>query len=410
MTLEYTADGKPFHAGNLKALDGDGKEFWNPATVDHDNLGGVHVSMDYVKPGMMPKGVHPATVEHHHVGIDQTYWSFHGRLHSEESITVGDGANLPSLFDEVLATQRHEDLPAALRELVEERAKFPPGILSRSGFFLYNDTPTPRMDPETNWVTDATTEEGYQDLYLFHYGTDFKQALLDYRLLFGPTPIMPRYALGLWYSRYPTFNETEIYELVDTFEAHDLPLDVFVLDLEWHQRGWHGFDWDLDHIPHPDKLLGDLREKDIHTTFNVHPGRVHSEDKDFDRFLEEAGIECDRSAIEPDYRGDLTFGDFDSSNPRHAKAFMDVFHKPVQDQGMDFWWIDGDCPVREIEGLEQQLWTNHIYHEHIKENYPDRRSMIFSREPGLGAHRYPFHFTATPGVTGRRWRTRWSRP
>jgi len=395
MTLVYTPDGSPFHAGNLKVLDADGNPCWDPSTVDHENLGGVHVSMDYVKPGMLPHGVHPATIAHHHVGIDQSFWSFHGRLHSEPGVTVGDGANLPTLFDEVLATQALDTLPAAVRELILERRKYPPGILSRAGFFLYNDTPTPRMDPETDWVTDPTAEAGYMDLYLFCYGRNYKQALADYRLLFGATPLIPRYGLGLWYSRYPTFSETEIYQLVEAFAQHDLPLDVFVLDLEWHKRGWHGFDWDTDHIPTPDKLLGFLRDRAIHTTFNVHPGAVHAEDRDFERFLDAAGLTTvEKPAIAPDFRGGRTFSDFDVSIPRHARAFMDIFHKPIQDQGMDFWWIDGDCPVRAIKGLERQLWTNHIYHQHMKDNYPDRRPMIFSREPGLGAHRYPFHFTA----------------
>jgi hypothetical protein len=393
--LKLTYRGGPFDANSLSAEDAvTGKTFWTPASVDHENLGGVHVSMDYCKPGMLPEGVHPATVEHHHVGIDQSLWTFNGRLHSEEAVTVGDGSNLATLYDEVLATRDFESLPDAVRELMAERWKYPPGILSRAGYFLYNDTPSPRMDPATDWVTNSTAEEGYQDLYLFYYGNDFKQALADYRLLFGCTPLMPRYALGLWYSRFPTFNQEEIYQLVDTFEKHDLPLDVFVLDLEWHKRGWHGFDWDTDHIPTPDELLGFLRQRGIHTTFNVHPSAVHTEDSKFDQFLDEAGLECDRAAVKPDGRGDLTFSDFDVSVPRHAKAFMDVFHKPVQDQGMDFWWIDGDCPVREIPGLERQLWTNHIYYSHIRDNYPDRRPMVFSREPGLGAHRYPFHFTA----------------
>jgi hypothetical protein len=392
MTLAYR--GGPFDGASLCARDAvTGETFWTPASVDHENLGGVPVSMDYCKPGMLPEGVHPATVEYHHVGIDQSFWTFHGRLHSEAAVTVGDGANLPKLFDEVLATREFESLPSALRELMVERRKYPPGILSRAGYFLYNDTPSPRMDPETDWVTGPTGEEGYQDLYLFYYGVGYKQALADYRLLFGRTPLLPRYALGLWYSRYPTFSQDEIYQLVEIFERHDLPLDVFVLDLEWHRRGWHGFDWDTEHIPTPDKLLGFLRERGIHTTFNVHPGAVHAEDAKFDQFLQEAGLECDRAAIGPDYRGERTFNGFDASVPRQAKAFMDVFHKPVQDQGMDFWWIDGDCPVRKIQGLERQLWTNHLYYTHIRENYPDRRPMIFSREPGLGAHRYPFHFT-----------------
>lgn len=395
MLIEFVADGKPFSKSNLCVKDAKtGKEFWNPGTVDEENLGGVHVSMDYVKPGMIPQGVHPASIEHHENGGDLILWSFMSRLNSEPGAMVGDGANLATKFDEILATRDFESLPQAVKDLMLERWKYPPGILSKSGFFLYNDTPSPVMDPKTEWVVERPDNPGYMDLYLFYYRQDFKRALKDYRTLFGATPLPPKYALGLWYSRYPTFNEQEVYELVEKFAEHDLPIDMFVFDLEWHQRGWHGFDWDNKHFPNPDKLLQFLKEKDIHTTFNVHPGCVHSEDKDFDKFLEATGIECDKSAIEPDFRGDLTFGDFDTSIPAHAEAFMDIFHKPVQDQGVDFWWIDGSCPVKEVKGLDRQLWTNHIYHEHIKKNYQDRRPMIFSREPGFGAHRYPFHFTA----------------
>lgn len=386
--------GGPFTAESLCARDAASDQvFWTPDTVDHENLGGVHVAMDCVKPGMIPNGVHPATIKHHPIGIDQSLWTFHGRLHSEPSLTVGDAASHASLFDEVLATRPFESLPVALRELMEERWKYPPGILSRSGFYLYNDTPSPRLDPSTGWPIASQPEEGYLDLYLFYYGKDYKQALADYRVVFGETPLIPRYALGLWYSRYPTFNQQESVELVETFEKHDLPLDMLVFDLEWHKRGWNGFDWDTDHFPDPDQLLDFLKKRSIHTTFNVHPNSVPIDDSRFDTFIEEAGLTCDKSTVKPDYRGVKTFSGFDLANPRHAKAFMDVLHKPVQDQGVDFWWIDGDAKADSVPGLDKQLWTNHVYYDHIRKTYPERRPMIFSREPGIGSHRYPFHFT-----------------
>jgi alpha-glucosidase (family GH31 glycosyl hydrolase) len=396
MRAEYTNDGRPFAAGNLRIVDSQtGALIWDPSVVDEQNLGGVHVSMDCVKPGLIPSGVHPATAEHHHIGIDQTLWSFFHRLNSESSgDLVGDAATQAVLFDEILATRDLDRMPAALRELMQERWKFPPGLLSRSGFYLYNDSSTPLMDPEKDWVDPRPREAGSQDLYLFYYQQDYAQALRDYRLIFGQTPLIPRYALGLWYSRYPTFSGRNIHELVGSFAEHDLPLDVFVFDLEWHLRGWNGFDWDTEHMGDPDALLAFLKREKIHTTFNVHPNSVPIEDSRFESFLDAAGLECDRSAVQPDYRGVKTFCGFNVADRRQADAFMEVLHKPVQDQGVDFWWIDGDCKVQGIEGLDSQLWTNHMYHEHIKTTYADRRPMIFSREPGLGAHRYPFHFTA----------------
>ena len=403
MAIDYRpgAEGG-FDPASLRALDIDsGAEFWTPASVDYENLGGVHASMDYVKPGMIPRGVHPASIRPHDNGIKWSWWTFHGRLHSEPADTVGDAATHATLFDEVLAARDEAHLPAALRELVRERASYPPGLLSRAGYFLYNDSGEPVLDAADRPV-DREAADGALDLYLFRYGRDYRQALRDYRLLFGATPLIPRYALGLWYSRYPTFNAADVRELVADFARHDLPLDMFVFDLEWHLRGWNGFDWDTDRFPDPDGLLGFLREQAIHTTFNVHPGAVPVDDSRFAAFLEAAGLTCDRDAIGVDYQGGRTFSDFDVADPRQAAAFMDVLHKPVQDQGVDFWWIDGDCPAPGVPALDRQLWTNHVYRDHIRRTYPERRPMIFSREPGLGAHRYPVHFT---GDTWSYWET-----
>ncbi len=404
--IRYSRGAAGFSSMALRVHDrAHGIKIWDTSTVDVENLGGVHVSMDCIKPGLIPAGVHPATSEHYYNTMNLTWWSHFWRFNNGGHDIPNAERYANKSLDEILATVPVAELPPLVQELVRERLKYPPGILSRNGFFVYNDAPMPVIDPGTHWITDRNPPAGSIDLYFFLYRKDFVQALKDYRLLFGNTPMMPRYALGLWYSRFPTFNQQELVELVGEFEKRGLPLDMLVLDLEWHQRGWYGFEWDQKHIPAPDELLKFLRERDIHTTFNIHPDKVPIEDSRYLAFLAAAGIEPAAAAAKVEYEGASrvpVFGDFDVSNPRHARAFMDVLHKPVQDQGVDFWWIDGSAPVRNIANLDSQLWTNHIYHEHMKANYPDRRSMIFSRTPGLGAHRYPFHFT---GDTWCTWET-----
>ena len=41
-----------------------------------------------------------------------------------------------------------------------------------------------------------------QDLYFFGHGHDYKLALKEFTAIAGPIPMPPRYALGLWFSRY----------------------------------------------------------------------------------------------------------------------------------------------------------------------------------------------------------------
>jgi len=122
MVINYVPDGKPFSKNNICVKNAKtGEAFWDPSTVDEENLGGVHVSMDYIKPGMIPEGVHPSTIEHHQNGIEWILWSFMNRLNSEPGETVGDGANLAKKFDEILATRDFESLAQSAKDLMLER-------------------------------------------------------------------------------------------------------------------------------------------------------------------------------------------------------------------------------------------------------------------------------------------------
>jgi alpha-glucosidase (family GH31 glycosyl hydrolase) len=61
------------------------------------------------------------------------------------------------------------------------------------------------------WVTPRPDHQGlpYQDGYFFGYGRDYKQALRDLRALTGPADMLPKWAFGVWYSRYYPYTTSD---------------------------------------------------------------------------------------------------------------------------------------------------------------------------------------------------------
>jgi alpha-glucosidase (family GH31 glycosyl hydrolase) len=57
------------------------------------------------------------------------------------------------------------------------------------------------------------------DLYFFGYGRDFTACLRDYRRLSGAVPLIPRWALGNWWSRYWPYRQDELLDLMRDFPS-----------------------------------------------------------------------------------------------------------------------------------------------------------------------------------------------
>ncbi|MBD3391290.1 MAG: DUF5110 domain-containing protein [Chitinivibrionales bacterium] len=406
--VRYAPASHPFSRKNLSVHCRTAPKIgWKPGTIDRKNLGGVHMGLDCMHRVTLPRGVHPAgeKYDHHDTRHVMAYFGTY--------MAEGGTCNIPEKERRTLGTYdllskyRANDLPPQAAKLVRARSKFPPGILSRSGYYLYNDTQCPLVE-ENGDVVDRQAPRDYRDWYLFLYGSDYHRALADYRTVFGPTPLPPRYSLGLWYSpSWPdTFSEETIREAVEGFERLGIPLDVIVIDFLWHLRAWSGWDWDPERIPDPDSLLAWLRSKRIAMTLSTHPDKVPEADSRFADFLNAAGI--DSSSTSPATRSgehvdlefsrkkpkdDAFFRGFSVANARHAAALLDILHKPVQAQGVDFWWIDGSCPVEKDASVDQQFLTNHIFRQYAERSAPQKRPMLFTRAGGIGSHRFPFHFT-----------------
>ena len=117
------------------------------------------------------------------------------------------------------------------------------------------------------------------DLYFFAYGTDYKTALKDFFHLSGDVPLLPRYTLGNWWSRYFVYSEESYLELMDRFREENIPFQVAVIDMDWHitkvpekyGTGWTGYSWNRELFPDPPRFLKALKDRGMACTLNVHP-------------------------------------------------------------------------------------------------------------------------------------------
>ena len=71
------------------------------------------------------------------------------------------------------------------------------GVVSRHGIAVIDDS-TSMVFNDNGWP--AGRDGRRTDLYLFAYGRDYREAVHALYAMSGPTPLLPRFALGNWWS------------------------------------------------------------------------------------------------------------------------------------------------------------------------------------------------------------------
>jgi alpha-glucosidase (family GH31 glycosyl hydrolase) len=268
-----------------------------------------------------------------------------------------------------------------------------PGVLSSEGVTVYDDSHTVLLTDD-GWI--APRRPAARDLYVFAYGRDHRAALRAFYRLTGPQPLLPRFALGNWWSRYHRYSADEYLALMDRFAAAGVPLAVAVLDMDWHLveidprhgSGWTGYTWNRELFPDPPGFLAALHERGLATTLNVHPAEgVAPHEERYAAMAERMGVDP-ASALPID---------FDPTDPAFLQAYLEELHHPLEAEGVDFWWVDWQQGgVTRIPGLDPLWLLNHFHYLDSGRPRPDgtaRRPLTFSRYAGVGSHRYPIGFS-----------------
>jgi len=282
-----------------------------------------------------------------------------------------------------------------------------PGLLARDGWTLIDDSKGLLFDGDVNdltseempWVKERQSAEGAQDWYFMAYGHNYKQALGNYIQFAGRMPLPPRFAFGYWWSRYWRYSADDLRFLVKSMKEWNNPLDVLVIDMDWHysdgvKGGWTGYTWNEELFPDPAGLLKEFDEQGIQVTMNLHPADgVSSVEEHYADFAKWLG----REPKTPEERDTL---EWCSSDKKYMMGWYETILRPLEKQGVDFWWLDWQQGLadKQIPSLSNTFWLNYTTFSDMQRNRATR-PMLYHRWGGLGNHRYQIGFSGDSYAT-----------
>ena len=268
------------------------------------------------------------------------------------------------------------------------------GIMAFDGVAVVDDSRSVLLT-EDGWITSR--RGGNLDLYVFAFGRDFRRALEVFYRLTGPTPLLPRHALGNWWSRYHPYSAAEYLALMDRFDEDGIPFSVGVIDMDWHLvdidprfgSGWTGYTWNPELFPDPRGFLAALHERGLAVSLNVHPAEgVHAHEAAYRAMATRLGTDPDSGAPVR----------FDPTDPDFLEAYFEELHHPLEGEGVDFWWVDWQQGgVTRVPGLDPLWLLNHFHY--LDSGRAGERPLTFSRYAGIGSHRYPIGFSGDTWIT-----------
>ncbi|MCM1363773.1 MAG: DUF5110 domain-containing protein [Faecalibacterium sp.] len=289
------------------------------------------------------------------------------------------------------------------------------GLISRNGVAVIDDSKSVLL------AENGTIKErrACRDEYFLAYGHDYRGCLSDFFKLSGEVPLVPRYCLGNWWSRYKDYSQQEYVDLMRNFIRRQIPITVATIDMDWHwvniderfgkentafekhglpldnflelfqSKGWTGYSWNTDLFPDYKGMLRWLQENGFKVTLNLHPAQgVRPFEDMYAEMAEKMGIDPETKKPIP----------FDITDPNFIDAYFNVLHKPYENEGVDFWWIDWQQEkTTKIKGLDP-LWALNHYHT-LAMNGDNKRPLILSRFANVGSHRYPLGFSGDTIIT-----------
>ena len=306
--------------------------------------------------------------------------------------------------------------------------------------------PAIHMTPWCFWPTPAPGVAPYTDLYFFGHGSAYPAALADFTAVGGRPPLLPRWALGPFFSRWFAYADHEERGVLAGHARNGIPLDVQVLDTDWHMGWWHakGFPahpprypdappplahaiqwtgWDVNKhlLPEVRRLHAHLHARGVATGWNFHlppyvshSGGVQYTDSVYVALCEALGLDWEE--------GRPVLGDY--SNKTWTAAFLRLAMEPLLvGLDVDFAWPDWQQGEwTRMLGLAPTPWLSYLF-----ASYPGfarapllappvhggaarasllpsaarhtARSLVLNRWGGLGAHRYPVGFSGDAETT-----------
>ncbi len=232
---------------------------------------------------------------------------------------------------------------------------------------------------------------------------DYEEMVSEYTKLTGRQPMIPRWALGNFSSRFGYHTQEETIATIDKFLEEGIPVDAIILDLYWFGETVQGtmgnLDWHKPAFPNPEKMIQDLNDRGVKTILITEPFILKNSSK-WDE-TSKKGLLGTNAQGEP-LTYDFYFGHtalLDIYKPETEQWFWNVY-KRLTDLGVGGWWGDlGEPEVHptemmhargkadEVHNIYGHYWAK-LIHDGYQRDFPEQRPFILMRAGYSGSQHY----------------------
>uniref|UniRef100_A0A1X7UH53 Glycoside hydrolase family 31 N-terminal domain-containing protein n=1 Tax=Amphimedon queenslandica TaxID=400682 RepID=A0A1X7UH53_AMPQE len=154
-----------------------------------------------------------------------------------------------------------------------------------------------------------------------------------------------------------------------------------------------GFTWNDHLFPNPQGFLAWCKANNLKNTLNLHfASGIQKWEDTFNEMVEAMGLNA--SALYVPWK---------PVDPKFVNNFLKITLKPLQDMGIDFWWLDwrqgeeGPKTGINMPNLNPTFWINYLFFTNPYQwgpiDEPVKRPFLLHSWGGLGNHRYQIGFS-----------------
>jgi len=250
----------------------------------------------------------------------------------------------------------------------------------------------PGFNEQTKWISQV----GQRVSFFVVAGASTDEIYAGYRLLTGDTPMLPKGAYGLIQCKQRYTTQAEMLSVAKGYRDRHLPIDMLVLDW-FYYTGMGQMDFIKEAWPDPADMNRQLHAMNIQTMISIWPRfkpgtRYYDTVKQNGWFLHRAD-----GTPEDGLPYDSQGSDIDTTNPDAAKWYWSVVRDNIASKGFDSFWADETEPDLPPNGGYFKIGPGTQYfnvypyfhtaafYRGIRNDMPDHRALILSRDAYLGA-------------------------
>jgi len=274
-----------------------------------------------------------------------------------------------------------------------------PFLVTNKGYALLWDnasktTIEPGFNEQTRWVSEA----GNRVSFFVIAGATADEIYAGYRLLTGPTHMLPKAAYGYIQCKQRYASQQELLSVAKGYRDRHLPADVLVVDWFYYTKMGQ-MDFDPRFWPDPSAMNKQLHEMGFETMISVWPrfspdDRFYAELREKGWFIHLAdgtpinGLPYDRAG-----------SDIDTTNPEAAQWYWRTIRDNILSKGFDSLWADETEPDLPPSGAYfhigpgteffnvYPLFHTAALYDGFRKDEPGRRALILSRDAFTGVQR-----------------------